>query len=251
MSDARLGNLFAQHRALFADKPLLRRVYTEDFFPRLRNHCQPRGATVEIGAGPGLFKNFWPEVIATDVSPHAAAEVALDACRLPFRPQSVGNLVGIDVLHHLPRPLAFLEEAQNCLIPGGCLVLLEPWLTPFSRFVYRNFHHEECDESVDPFAADGPFGDSEKGKHPMEGNQALPSLLFSQRLAKTLAAIPRLKLMGLEPFGGAAYLLSLGFKTGSLAPGWAFPVLKALEQWTGRWWKPWAALRALIVLSKV
>ena len=107
-----MNNVFSQHQDLFDTKPLLRRIYSEDFFTRLRGNCRIDGPTVEIGSGPGLLKRTWPEIISTDVEARAGLNAALDACRLPFRSHSVNNIVGLDVLHHLPQPLSFLTEAE-------------------------------------------------------------------------------------------------------------------------------------------
>jgi SAM-dependent methyltransferase len=246
----RLRALFETHRARFARKALLRRVYQEDFFPRLRAGCPGLGPSVEIGAGPGLLQQAWPEIFATDLCPQPWLDAALDAGHLPFRGASLGNIAGLDVLHHLPDPLRFLAEAARCLRPGGRLALIEPWLTPFSRFIYRHFHQEDFDPSADPFTGRSVDGAMATSKDPMHGNQALPYLLFGPDREKTLGHIPGLRLERLEPFGGITYLLSFGFKSISLAPGWAYPCLRGLERRASPGWKTWGALRALIVLAK-
>jgi ubiquinone/menaquinone biosynthesis C-methylase UbiE len=45
---------------------------------------------------------------------------------------------GLHHLPHLPRDLdQTLAEAARVLKPGGRFVAIEPWLTPFLRFVHR------------------------------------------------------------------------------------------------------------------
>jgi len=51
---------------------------------------------------------------------------AADAVQLPFRDGAFPNVFIRDLLHHLPRPEAALEEALRVLAPGGRLCLLEP-----------------------------------------------------------------------------------------------------------------------------
>lgn len=55
-----------------------------------------------------------------------ASFAAADATRLPFRDGAFPNVFIRDLLHHLPRPEAALEEALRVLAPGGRLCLLEP-----------------------------------------------------------------------------------------------------------------------------
>lgn len=62
-------------------------------------------------------------------------------CRsLPFPDQSRDILVVQGGLHHLlklPEDLGkTLREARRVLVPGGRVVIIEPWLTPFLRLVH-------------------------------------------------------------------------------------------------------------------
>ena len=63
-----------------------------------------------------------------------------DCRHLPFPDRSRDVLVVQGGLHHLellPDDLVrTLEEARRVLRPGGRLVVVEPWLTPFLRFVH-------------------------------------------------------------------------------------------------------------------
>ena len=82
-----------------------------------------------------------------DLSPHLAgcydgsAPVHVGDCRsLPFATASRDILVVQGGLHHLPRIPEDLEqalsEAARVLRPGGRFIAVEPWLTPFLRFVH-------------------------------------------------------------------------------------------------------------------
>src|SRR5208282_1250180 len=113
----------ARHRSVWAARPELRAVYHE-FFAELLGAVQGRAPVVELGAGPGLFKEYHPRLISTDVILTRWVDVVCDACALPFPAQSVGALVMLDVLHHLPRPLEFMAEATRVLAPGGLMVMI-------------------------------------------------------------------------------------------------------------------------------
>jgi len=139
----------SEHRERWARKPGLRAVYGE-FFRRLRAACVPNTSVVELGCGPGFFKEMYPEVLATDAVPNRYADRVIDAAALPFADGEVGNIVWLDVFHHLPRPEQFLREAARALRIGGRLVMIEPWMGLAGRLLFRYVHHEDCDLSVDP-----------------------------------------------------------------------------------------------------
>jgi SAM-dependent methyltransferase len=71
-------------------------------------------------------------------------DIVCGANPLPFRSGSLGGVVMLDVLHHLPEPLEFLNEASRVLRPGGRLVMIEPCITCPSYLLYRYFHDEDC-----------------------------------------------------------------------------------------------------------
>ena len=106
MSDAATR---ARHRAAWQARPELRLVYRE-WFDRLLEAAGARHPVVEVGSGPGFFKGAAPALIATDVMPDPALDVRCDAGLLPFRTSSLGAIVMVDSLHHLPRPLDLLDS---------------------------------------------------------------------------------------------------------------------------------------------
>jgi SAM-dependent methyltransferase len=238
-----------RHRRVWEQKPVLRRIYNEEFFSRLLSARTSGGVSVEVGGGPGFFKQLLPSVISTDLVSCPWLDVVADAQALPFQTSSVTNIFGLDVLHHLAAPMKLLKEAERILIPGGRLVLVEPWLTPFSRFLYRYFHQEDCDLSAQPWRLD----DAREAprKKAFDGNQAIPYLLFSsQNRQKTLAMLPHLACVASEPFCLFAYLLTFGFKPMNLLPEIFYPTVSMLERYSLPLWRRFAALRVLLVLEK-
>jgi SAM-dependent methyltransferase len=119
-----------------------------------------------------------------------------------------------DVLHHVPDVGAFLGEAVRVLRPGGVVLMVEPWNTPFARVVWRRLHHEP----FAPEAADWRFEPS----GPLSGaNTALPWMVFARDRARFEREFPQLDLVLVEPFMPFRYLVSGGISMRSLQPAWA------------------------------
>ena len=145
--------------------------------------------------------------------------------------------------------MRFLEEVERVLVPGGRLILVEPWITPFSYLIYRYLHQEDCDLSVSPWDVDD--SGAPQSKKAFDGNQAIPFLLFGQRnRQRTLAALPLLRCITVEPFCLLAYLFSFGFKPMNLLPECLYPAVSSLERYSLPLWRRLAALRVLLVLEK-
>jgi SAM-dependent methyltransferase len=247
--DTQAQEQLLRHRRVWEQKPILRRIYNDEFFARLLAARKPSGISVEVGAGPGFFKQIAPNVVSTDLIWCPWLDAIADAQKLPFRAGGVSNVFGLDMLHHLARPMSFLGEVSRVLVPGGRLILIEPWITPFSYFIFRFLHQERCDLSETPWRDNQTSG--APGKMAFDGNQAIPYLLFgNDHRAETLAALPGLNLVTLDRFCLFAYLLSGGFKPMNLLPEFLYPAVATFERMTSPLWRSLAALRVLLVLEK-
>ncbi|MBI2376304.1 MAG: class I SAM-dependent methyltransferase [Deltaproteobacteria bacterium] len=230
-----------EHREAWGRKPALRAAYRE-LFRRIRAECTPRDPIVELGCGPGFFKELHPDVVATDVFANPYADQQVDAGAMPFSDGSIGNLVMLDVFHHLEAPAKFLREASRVLEPGGRVVMIEPWLGLLGFVFYSFVHHEGCDRDVDvglPFSS---------GKDPMEGNAAVPHLYFRAGGHLETLGLP-FDLKTRAPFAGLPWLLTGGFSGPSFAAPPLARAARALEPVLNR--APRAlSTRCLVVLEK-
>lgn len=237
--------LLLEHRNQWARKPVLAELYRRQIYGRVGAVRAASGPDVELGSGGGFYKSFRPATICTDLVTAEWLDVVCDAGRLPFGDGSVGNLICVDVLHHLAAPGLLFDEAQRVLRPGGRLILAEPWITPAAWLFYRFIHHESCQMRVQPFAP--PAG---LGKDPRLGNSAVPWLVFGRGRREFAGRWPRLRVDSVELFCCWCWLLSGGFQPVCLLPrrwlGW----MLAVEERTVRLWRKWLALRALIVLER-
>jgi SAM-dependent methyltransferase len=225
-------------------KPVLRLVY-DDFYRRIADVCVS-GLTVEIGGGIGNLKQRLDNVVSTDIQFGAWLDCVADAQRLPFSDGAVGNIVMVDVLHHVEFPVNFFREAARVLRPGGRIVMVEPAITWGSTLFYRLLHHEPVVTSADPLAGGVP----DPKRDPYDSNQAIPTLIATRDRARFQQQFLNLRVERVIWFSFLSYPLSGGFKPWSLIPAGLCPALlrfeHAVEPLVGRL----AAFRMLLVVEK-
>jgi SAM-dependent methyltransferase len=210
------------HAGIIRRKSLLRRLYI-DFYDQFRRAAgEVRGSKlVELGSGGGFIKEVIPNVTTSDVIDAPGVDLCFSAMDMPFDDASVDAFLMIDVLHHLPDARAFFAEATRCLRAGGKVVMIEPANTPWSRFIYGNFHHEA-------FEPDAGWSFPSTGR--LSGaNGALPWIIFCRDRARFEDRFPLLRINRVRPHTPFRYLVSGGLRLRQLLPGFAYPLIKALE----------------------
>ena len=179
-------------------------------FNRIAAVCGP-GPSLEIGAGIGKLKSVLPEVISSDIQFSPWLDLVADAQNLPFEEGTFGNIVMLDVLHHVEFPIKFLRTASRVLKRGGRLIMVEPAITWGSALFYRFLHQEPVRMSADIFHDGTPNPD----RDPYEANQAIPTLLV-RNAEQFHRLIPELRITDVSWFAFAVYPLSGGFKPWTL-----------------------------------
>jgi SAM-dependent methyltransferase len=207
---------------LVASKPFLRRIYLE-WYEMLVNSLPPgEGKILELGSGAGFFRQVCPDAITSEIFFCDGISLILDARKLPFRDGSLRAIVMTDVMHHIPNPEFFLREARRTLQPGGRVLMIEPWVTPWSRFIYRWFHAE-------PFLPSAPTWDF-PSSGPLSGaNGAIPWMMFERDIDRFRNLFPEFHAPRIQPFMPFRYLASGGVSMRSLMPGWSFAWWRRFE----------------------
>lgn len=238
-----------RHREQWESKPSVRAVY-QYWYRKVCAVLSAVGTTVEIGCGCGNFKEFMTESVATDYIDTKWSECTVDACRMPFEDESIGNIVAIDALHHIHHPVRFLNEAERVLAAGGRVVLIEPYVhSLWGRLVWQVLHHEPVSMNTDFFKL--PY-DQEKPSPPDYANSATGFILFWKHWDKLGPYIPRLTLLRKELFSFIAYPLSGGFQSFSLLPAaLAEPLSRAEDILLHPFHAIATGLRMLVVLEKL
>jgi len=198
---------------IIASKPFLMAIYDEWYTMLAENlPTEQDGPVLEIGSGAGYCSHFVPDLITSEVFPCPGVRIVLDARQLPFASGSLRAIVMTNVLHHVPEVTHFFSEAARCLREGGRILMVEPWVTWWSRFVYRHFHHEPFDPDASDwsFASEGPLSGA---------NGAIPWILFARDRKEFELRFPELAIEQVRPFLPFRYLVSGGVSMRSLMPG--------------------------------
>ncbi len=233
----------ARRRTIVRDKKFLNAVYREWYASIAAELPAGTDPVLELGSGGGFLSDCVPHIVTSDVLPVPGIDVVCDAGRLPLREGSLRGIVMTNVFHHLPDVRAFLADAARAVHRGGVIVMLEPWNTTWSRFVYRRLHHEPFDPDARDWniAAGGPLS---------AANGALPWILFARDRARFEREFPSWRLMSISVSMPFRYLLSGGVSMRSLSPSWTFNLWRGVER-TLEPWMDKLGLFARIVLARV
>ncbi len=238
---------FEKHRRVWGGNRALRALNAA-LYQRVAAELPARevGRRVELGSGPGFAREFIPDIELTDLVRAPWHDREASAESLPFDDGSVGALVLFDVLHHLPSPRRFFEEAVRVLPRDGRIVMCEPYISPISYPVYKFLHDEPLDLGVDPLALYAG-GDA---RDPFDANQAIPTLLFGRRRAAFEAAFPALSIQRVQHMSGFSCPASGGFSHGPFLPWPIWSLWHRMDTMLPSALMRWMAFRMLVVLER-
>ncbi|HEY0557507.1 MAG TPA: class I SAM-dependent methyltransferase [Thermoanaerobaculia bacterium] len=210
-------------RRILAGKPFLRRIY-EEWYRAIAASLPPGPEPVlELGSGAGFLADFVPGLVRSEIFLTPGIDLVLDGLALPCAPGALRGIAMTNVLHHLPRPLAFFAEAARAVRPGGVVTMIEPWVTPWSRWVYTRFHHE-------PFLPESREWEIPAGGPLSGANGALPWILFHRDRERFESAAPQWRLRSIAPLMPLRYLVSGGISLRALAPAASYPLWRGLDR---------------------
>jgi SAM-dependent methyltransferase len=212
----------AVRQQIVREKTFLNKIYQEWYQTLVSELPAGPGQILEVGSGAGFLKSILPDMVASEIFPTPGIDVVMDATTMPMHDGSLKAIVMTDVFHHIPKVDMFLDEAARVLKPGGRLIMVEPWVTKWSTFIYQHFHSE-------PFVVDAP-----EWRFPTSGplsgaNGALPWMVFERDKHVFAKRFPHLRLQKIVPMMPVAYLLSGGVSLRSLSPGWLYRTARLIE----------------------
>ncbi len=228
---------------IIQEKYFLRKIYEEWYQSIAASLPSGDGAVLELGAGAGFMRDFVPDLITSELFYCPDIRIVLSGLSLPFRARSLRGIVMTDVLHHLPQARLFFGEAARCVRSGGVVAMIEPWVSPWSRFVYTHLHHE-------PFQPETLSWELPTSGPLSGANDALPWIIFARDRLKFEQEFPHWRIELIKPIMPFRYLLSGGVSLRNLAPAWSFGSWKQIESALGRW-NNQLAMFAQIVLRRL
>ena len=210
-------------KQIILSKPILKAIYDQWYGLLARELPPVEGPILELGSGGGYCARFIPGLITSEAFACPGVQMVVDAQRLSFERRSLRAIVMTNVLHHMPDVRRFFAEASRCLRQGGKILMIEPWLTSWSRFVYKHFHpepfHPEAPDWV--FSSTGPLSGA---------NTAMPWIVFTRDRGKFESEFPELSIEGIRPLLPFRYLISGGVGMRSLMPGFTRPAWEQFER---------------------
>lgn len=229
-----------KRKQIISEKPFLRKIY-EDWYSEFASESpKVAGHALELGSGAGFLAQLIPDLFTSEVFPCSDIQLVLDGCAIPFKDSCLRAIYLLDVLHHLPDVEGFFHSAERCLVDGGRIICIEPWVSNWSKIIYRNLHHE-------PFVPDAvdwrlpPAG-------PLSGaNGALPWIVFERDRQKFQMKFPRLQIQTVKPFMPFRYLVSGGVSMRSLSPEWSYAPWTKLESLLKPWNKNLSMFACIVV----
>ena len=134
---------------------------------------------LEIGSGTSPLKQFYPNIITSDVLDLDYLDLIFDCHEIDklgaIKDNSLDVITLTNVLHHLKSPIAFLSSAADKLKCGGKVIATEPFFSLLSAPIWKHLHHEPVDFQIsEPELTEvqGPL---------RSANQAAPWLIFFRR----------------------------------------------------------------------
>jgi len=229
---------------IIQEKSFLRQIYNH-WYSSIRESLPDsiKGPVLELGSGGGFLEKYVPDLVKSEILQVPGVDIVLDGLLLPITRGSLRGIVMVDVLHHLPNAKSFFSEASYCVKKGGVLVMLEPWTTCWSRYVYGNLHHEPFDMDIDKweFPKGGPLS---------QANSALPWIIFHRDSDIFQYEFPEWKIKDIKLHTPFTYLLSGGVSLRSFIPGFSFKLCQFFEHLLQPWMKSFAMFATIVIERK-
>lgn len=224
-------------------------LYSQIFEENLQ--ANPDLKILEVGSGVSPLKYFFKSVITSDILPMDHIDIILDAHKINevdhIENESLDVITLTNVLHHLERPLDFIQAASIKLRAGGKIIFVEPYFSKLSSLIYLYLHHEDTDINVsEPII--------EIKNNPLEtSNICLPYLIFIQKKHGWLNVLQKdydLSNIQIFHYSSVAYVLTGGISRKIPLPRWMFNLILPLDKFLAQTFPRYFAFEFIGILSK-
>ncbi len=219
------------HKKIIGKKTILKYIYLH-FYTEFKKTKTPKGKLIELGSGGGFLKKVIPSIMTSDVVAGIGINKVFFAEKMPFKKNYLSGIFMLNVFHHIKNPEKALKEMERCLKKGGKIVMIEPYNSIWSKFIYQNFHHELFNTTSN-WKVDG------KGRL-SDANDAIPWIIFVRDRQIFEKKFPNLKIIKVVPHTPFLYLISGGLSKPQLIPNLFYPyivsfenIISPLNKWLG------------------
>lgn len=211
------------HEKIIEKKKILNSIY-HYFYKILFQHINQKEKILELGSGSSIFKKINSNLITSDIIKTSKIDIAIDAHELKkLGSNFCDTIIMCNVLHHLHSPDIFFSEASQILNDGGKIVMIEPYISPLSYFIYKFLHHEPCYKSESWNLI------NYQGGRLSESNLYMPTMIFYRDHNLFEKKFPQFKIAQKKPILGLSYLLSGGLSGPSFIPDFLVNFFMFLE----------------------
>tara|TARA_B100000886_G_C20394514_1_gene479739 strand:+ start:684 stop:1490 length:807 start_codon:yes stop_codon:yes gene_type:complete len=136
---------------------------------------------LEVGAGGGFSKKYIlnKNFKISDLALHEHLDFKnLDAQNTQHDSNSYDFVIAVNMIHHVPYPVKFLNEMYRILKPGGKLIIQEAYCSIIFQIITIIMRHEGFDFTKDVWNDKIPLSDQNDR---WSGNIAVPHLIFDDR----------------------------------------------------------------------
>lgn len=210
-------------RDILNEKFLLRQWY-EDIYRFVSKHLQVGPVNVELGSGSSFLYKHIKGLIKTNIIVIPDNDMVFDACFMPFKNDSIDNLILISVFHHLSAPEEFLQEAVRVLKPKGRILISDPYISALSYALWHFLHPEGCDLSRTG------FDKSSDGNPVLDANSANATLMFVKKNSNSGLDCSKFKIIKVVYHTICHYWLAGGYNLPPLMPKRSLGMINLIEK---------------------
>lgn len=127
--------------AIYWEKKSALRIEYGHMYMKIKSKLVP-GKSLELGSGLCHIKHWLPDCETSETSEGTPADSVQSAYSIQKPAGSLGNIIALDVWHHLEYPSVALKEWKRVLASNGRVILLEPAMSLLGEIVYGLIHQE-------------------------------------------------------------------------------------------------------------
>ena len=147
-------------------------------FSWMKKFIDEKNTGLEVGAGGGFSKNFIKNknFKISDLAMYDHLDFKnVDAQKTQFESNYYDFVIAVNMIHHVPYPIKFLNEMHRILKKGGRLIIQEAYCSVIFQVITIIMRHEGFDFTKEVWNENQPMSDENDR---WSGNIAIPHLIF-------------------------------------------------------------------------